>query len=266
MIRFFRTIRHGLINEGKTSKYFRYAIGEIVLVVVGILIALQVNNWNIARGEAKLEQEYIQRLIAEVERDLEGINRRKETAEFWKELIQLVKDAYFDTEVAFARPAEFIAAVKHADIIEPATIRGDSYEELRSTGHLRLIKDDHLRSALFEYYRYHEDRRYNDHLHQMRVFKYIELSNEVLSWHQVELGIGMLSPDNPDNIEKARQLEVDEDIVLSALKRMRENDQYVSWIQEVYNIRGREIRVYDGYIKRADTLLKALRAAQEEES
>lgn len=46
MIKFFRHIRQSLIMENKTSKYFKYAIGEIVLVVIGILIALQINNWN----------------------------------------------------------------------------------------------------------------------------------------------------------------------------------------------------------------------------
>ena len=46
MIKFFRHIRKSLLMENKTSKYIKYAIGEIVLVVIGILIALQVNNWN----------------------------------------------------------------------------------------------------------------------------------------------------------------------------------------------------------------------------
>ena len=46
MIKFFRHIRQTLIMENKTSKYLKYAIGEIVLVVIGILIALQINNWN----------------------------------------------------------------------------------------------------------------------------------------------------------------------------------------------------------------------------
>lgn len=46
MIKFFRKIRQNLLKENKTSKYFKYAIGEIVLVVIGILIALQINNWN----------------------------------------------------------------------------------------------------------------------------------------------------------------------------------------------------------------------------
>ncbi|MCK0109145.1 DUF6090 family protein [Flavobacteriaceae bacterium S0825] len=46
MIKFFRKIRQNLLSEGKTGKYFKYAIGEIILVVIGILIALQINNWN----------------------------------------------------------------------------------------------------------------------------------------------------------------------------------------------------------------------------
>jgi hypothetical protein len=46
MIKFFRHIRQSLILENKTGKYLKYAIGEIVLVVIGILIALQINNWN----------------------------------------------------------------------------------------------------------------------------------------------------------------------------------------------------------------------------
>ncbi|MEJ2114363.1 MAG: DUF6090 family protein [Flavobacteriaceae bacterium] len=57
MIKFFRNIRKNLLSEGKTGKYLKYAIGEIMLVVLGILIALQVNNWNqdrIARREADI--------------------------------------------------------------------------------------------------------------------------------------------------------------------------------------------------------------------
>lgn len=46
MFKFFRHIQQQLVSEGKTAKYFKYTIGEIALVVIGILIALQINNWN----------------------------------------------------------------------------------------------------------------------------------------------------------------------------------------------------------------------------
>jgi len=53
MIKFFRKIRQNLLMENKTSKYLKYAIGEILLVVIGILIALQINNWNENRKNEK---------------------------------------------------------------------------------------------------------------------------------------------------------------------------------------------------------------------
>jgi hypothetical protein len=56
MIKLFRNIRQSLLNEGKTTKYFKYAIGEIVLVVIGILIALNINNWNEHRKSVAKEK------------------------------------------------------------------------------------------------------------------------------------------------------------------------------------------------------------------
>lgn len=64
MLKFFRNIRQSLLNEGKTSKYFKYAIGEIILVVVGILIALQINNWN-ERRKQKIAQYQTYEIIKE---------------------------------------------------------------------------------------------------------------------------------------------------------------------------------------------------------
>jgi len=58
MIKFFRKIRQNLILENNTGKYLKYAIGEIVLVVIGILIALQINNWNEKRLD-RLEEKAI---------------------------------------------------------------------------------------------------------------------------------------------------------------------------------------------------------------
>ena len=56
MLKLFRNIRKNLLNEGKTPKYFKYAVGEIILVVIGILIALQINNWNDWRKQRNKEK------------------------------------------------------------------------------------------------------------------------------------------------------------------------------------------------------------------
>jgi len=68
MIKFFRKIRYNLMSENKTGKYFKYAIGEIVLVVIGILIALSINNWNEARKEKIQER----KVLIELKKSLEN--------------------------------------------------------------------------------------------------------------------------------------------------------------------------------------------------
>jgi len=65
MIKFFRKIRFDLMNQNKTTKYFKYAIGEIVLVVIGILIALQINNWNQNRLNQIEKNELLSKLHVE---------------------------------------------------------------------------------------------------------------------------------------------------------------------------------------------------------
>jgi hypothetical protein len=62
MIKFFRHIRKSYFIENKTGKYFKYAIGEIILVVLGILIALQINNWNERKKESLKEQTFLKEI------------------------------------------------------------------------------------------------------------------------------------------------------------------------------------------------------------
>ena len=80
MIKFFRKIRYDLMSENKTSKYFKYAIGEIVLVVIGILIALSINNWN----ENRKEIENQRKLFSNLKIDFQ--NRLNELEDFYNEL------------------------------------------------------------------------------------------------------------------------------------------------------------------------------------
>ena len=73
MINFFRKIRKNLADDNKPLKYMRYAVGEIVLVVIGILFALQINNWNEERKERLLETKILKEIVSNLNIDLIGI-------------------------------------------------------------------------------------------------------------------------------------------------------------------------------------------------
>ena len=74
MIKFFRKIRQNLLSENRFNKYLIYAIGEIFLVVIGILIALQVNNWNEQRKLENTGREYIQEIYKELKTERSNID------------------------------------------------------------------------------------------------------------------------------------------------------------------------------------------------
>ena len=73
MIKFFRRIRQKLLTDGKLSKYLIYAIGEILLVVIGILIALQINNWNEGRKARLQEIKLLTQLNSDLQSNLEEV-------------------------------------------------------------------------------------------------------------------------------------------------------------------------------------------------
>ena len=76
MFRIFRHIREGLLAEKKVNRYVLYAVGEIVLVVLGIVIALQIDNWNEWRQERELEQIVLEQLKEDYESDLAQLNQK----------------------------------------------------------------------------------------------------------------------------------------------------------------------------------------------
>ncbi len=73
------------MSENKTGKYFKYAIGEIVLVVIGILIALQINTWNEAQKNKKLETYLLENLAENLEQNIDILNSRVRSIDFYRQ-------------------------------------------------------------------------------------------------------------------------------------------------------------------------------------
>lgn len=178
MLRFFRTFRQRLLSENRLGKYLLYALGEILLVVIGILIALQVNNWNETRKDRTRELEYLKSLTEEFRRDSLSLAQvgslTGSKVEQGEALLQIVS-----TQGPFADSVEF---VYHAFLVG----RGGSfkpyipsYQKLLSSGDVNTIQNGEITSLIARYldrieefesfiYGEGEHRRmvYNDFLHQ----------------------------------------------------------------------------------------------------
>ncbi|MBG7613024.1 hypothetical protein IU405_12275 [Polaribacter sp. BAL334] len=137
------------METGKTAKYFKYAIGEIILVVIGILIALQINNWNEIRKNNKKHIDYQRSLINDINKDIESIDNIlisfEESIEqhnnFTKRLSQ--PNASYDTLVKIAK-YEFLGYFNNIDAFHTAT-----FQTLLSTGDIGLFNEN-IRTQLIE--------------------------------------------------------------------------------------------------------------------
>ena len=103
MLKFFRKIRKNLINQNRFSKYLIYAIGEIILVVIGILIALSINNWNEGRKSRVVELKVLKQIEADLKKTLPqldgAVNAMQEIYESCEIIINVWenKSTYSDT-------------------------------------------------------------------------------------------------------------------------------------------------------------------------
>ncbi len=147
MIKFFRKIRKNLLSEGKTGKYLKYAIGEIILVVIGILIALSINNWNENRKETNYEQKILKELKSDFSYNKSELNRNiikattlAHNSDSLLALFNLPKDE--------VNPSKFFKYMRKLGGYSTYNPSNGALNNLISSGNLNIIKNDSLRMHL----------------------------------------------------------------------------------------------------------------------
>ena len=204
MIKFFRKIRQNLLIENKTGKpawpvgrYFKYAIGEIVLVVIGILIALQINNWNQNRINSITEAKYLNSIAKELKLNSQ-FNKLLITNRFSKKVegLKLAKK-YCENEILVTDTLEFLNSVSFGGVFSGGYDFGtrSAYDELINTGNLQLIRKDTLKSTIAQYYVYISAIKERAKVHSSRFSSY---TSELRPFNT----------ENPDDISKYDQIEM----------------------------------------------------------
>ena len=148
MIRFFHKIRKTLMEQNKIRTYLLYAVGEITLVMIGILLALQVNNWNESRKEANMEVFYLQKLRQNLMQDTTLYSRSYNSALNHITDIKYLSEAIQDKELEqfeINPESPLLRTVAYAQ--STAT-----WDNLQATGNIQLISNEKISEGLYNYY------------------------------------------------------------------------------------------------------------------
>lgn len=248
MIHFFRKIRQRVLSENQTSKYLLYALGEILLVVVGILIALQINNWNTQRSDRLTVKNYLNKIAQDVRSDLKAA----EALMTFKHEHSLIctKARRLLAANDFSDQKTINDAIIGVFFEEPLDYNRDAYESFKNSTFYQCLSDDYIESLLNAYYK-----AYNEILWQESVqMQWIHsMENEMVKqgftakWMQ----INKFPDDNVDNLHPLYSQELtqlkEHNIILDALLRGASGPLY---IQDLYT----------DQLKYGNELLQAIKA------
>ena len=244
MIKFFRTIRKSLLMKNQTGKYFKYAIGEIVLVVIGILIALQINNWNENRKNSAIKKALVIGLISEFEANYNQlqtvIKEDSVNAVLSNELQKLMKKS--KTAVQDSTVKRLLSNISNYTFNPTNGVLKSGI----SSGTIHFIKNEALKKQLFAWDDVVKDAQEEeilakkDYFERMNPFleKYIQIGdyieiyrNQILKSKFSSNNYGLLQDPQFENILVVRTL-----LLLDALSELRplrdNNKEIIKLLQE----------------------------------
>jgi hypothetical protein len=179
MIPFFRKIRKKMADDNRPLKYARYAIGEIALVVIGILIALQVNTWNEERKQRQVEVKYFHNLKNDLMADLTQLDMMIDVSHAKVQASKSIK-LKADRD-SIGSVYDFTNKMQTLFFVNEFRPNDNTYEEMKSSGNFSTISNDELKLKLMnlkktylEIAGVHEHMRYDFNIFLEDFEKYVD--------------------------------------------------------------------------------------------
>ena len=162
-----------------------FAVGlDVIVVIVGIFLGMQVTEWNQQRQDRQLESDYLQRLEADVKKDIIQIDDAVALQLDRQALAKRVIDSLTNIQIVHDDPSRFVHAVEEAGYTYMPEINDDTFEELKSAGRLPLIVDQDLRAEISAYYNLISQSEQWNYLRELFQTEYLKRSAGILSAEQ----------------------------------------------------------------------------------
>ncbi|GGE02019.1 DUF6090 family protein [Planktosalinus lacus] len=243
MIKFFRKIRKKLIEQSKVRNYFFYAIGEILLVVIGILIALQINTWNESQKEANTAKILAQSMISDLENDMAALHfvidfntEKREVIEYFISIIKLPQETW--------DLSEFYRGMSTTFTTFPFSPTDGTYTQMKSSGTLQYFNqslvnimnayDNQLRKTLFR-----------DELIEKAEWELVPLASTIVNFEVT----GELRFNNP----------ITQNMYIKRIDDPATRDHFINKVMTVKIMMGRSLEEYLKQLLLAEELMKNLK-------
>ena len=151
MLLFFKRLRKGLIEKEDIRKYLLYGLGEVLLVMIGILLALQVNNWRDGRKERAKEHEYLKNLKVNLESTLFSLESEMSTSEKRIAFGSDLKQPLPAGEIEYDAKIDLIWKAIELSNFTPHQYYMPAYDDLKSSGNLPILRSEEIKAGLAGY-------------------------------------------------------------------------------------------------------------------
>jgi hypothetical protein len=243
MLNIFRKIRQKLIEQDNLKRYIVYALGEVLLVMIGILLALQVNTWNENRKDRDELQKYLNGFLSDLTVDSLNYDR-----------MNTYMNSVIDVNNSFLQKFKENQPIDEKDFkaafriftIPPVIGQNSTFTEMQSSGKLNLIRDDSLKNKILNYY---AEREY--------IRKVETLNNNVIVSQPISYKIDFNSwiHQNIDRIEEVDDLSFD---FFNVDRRRDELKEYINGISMRSLMSVANSSIYKSGLKQSTELKKEI--------
>jgi hypothetical protein len=233
---------------------------EVMVIIIGLMLAFQLDRWREDRVEREQERVYIDRLVDDIQSDIPDIEYAIALQSIRLNFADLLMEVARDPDAEIQHAVVFLGAVDQAAYTYTPTLTAHTFENLRLTGDMRLILDDKVKGAMFEYYGFDEEQRQYRPLQFTTEARHFALAAGILSSEQSVYIQDHFLFFRPHNLEAVKAAEADRSEVAATAKRLSERAELVAWLPYVRSMQLEQIRVHEKRLEHARAVLSALKA------
>lgn len=232
------------VIEHLRKQHWTAVIIELAIVVVGVFIGLQVNNWNEERRDRAREVVYLESIATELDESIVSIQQSIGYSNDRSALDELLIGAATDPEVVRADPGRFVFAITRGGYTHSPSIRGYTFETIKSTGDLQIIRDRQLVLDLMKFYATVQGQSQWGPFRTFCQTEYFKRSAGILTAKQLMQTSSDSGPIPSADLEDA----------MGAYRRMLARPEFIEWLPTTLANRTVDVRFDTGWLEDAKNL------------